>query len=98
MSGPLSTGGSARRGSGLQAFFSPTSSGGLSMTQSRSGSVLSPLRYNSPTKKFGYMRWPPLISPTSEVWSQGYDDDYADVRCEQLGRGSDLRAGRRAID
>lgn len=73
----------------MSSTFFPGSTGGLSASHSRSGSTTSPMRFSSPSKRFGYMRWPPLISPTSELLTTAYDD-YADVRfvsCNRAGEG-----------
>jgi hypothetical protein len=60
------------------AFFpkAPLSASG---SHPRHHSLPSTLRYNSPTKKFGYARWPALLSPTYDV-DQVPVDDYAEVR------------------
>jgi hypothetical protein len=108
---------SGRRGT-TQAFFGPShhqatwggSSAGLAMSGSLSASAMgpgaSPLQYNSPTKRFGYTRWPPLISPTppdpsphyshhhhhssSSYPTDTHDDGYADVRLEVERTGHNL--------
>ncbi|KAM3577725.1 hypothetical protein VYU27_000269 [Nannochloropsis oceanica] len=76
--GSNSRGGSAGERSGA---FLPSSSGtwGGSSTLSLSGTgqlgssicAPSPLTYNSPTKRFGYTRWPPLLSPISQEAESG---------------------------
>lgn len=49
--------------------------------------------YNSPTKRFGYPRWPPLISPVPQDWEnvgRGDADDYVEVRREVGSGGHNL--------
>ncbi len=105
---------SGRRGSTQQAFFggaqqqtwggsrSGSNAGLVATTGSLSFSTAaSPLTYNSPTKRFGYARWPPLISPTPPDAGAAYqqqpynphdpnDDGHADVRLEVERRGHNL--------
>ena len=78
-------------------------SGSLRDVAAMAASVASPLQYNSPTKRFGYTRWPPLFSPTppdhydththahgSGLAHGGQDDGYADVRLEVEQSGHNL--------
>lgn len=75
-------GGAGRSGSNAGL----ATSGSLRDAAAMAASVASPLQYNSPTKRFGYTRWPPLISPTPP-------DHYHDAYAHAHGQGGPAYGG-----